>query len=279
MKQATTRSLIVSIARRAYWLFIASRPLTVVTAGLVTALAYRMHNSSSTSGLLEVALPIMMATAASFLLNDVWDIEKDKLSGRIKPFAREILSPSLGIITATLLLVVGGVLSWDNANTALFVCFITIALAVMLYSPFANRWPTLKIAYAGILYVSPIYFGGLARGEFLGIEMFILVAAFAVARELLLDARDVDSDLARGLRTLAAQIGERKAKGLAWACMTAVGVILVVSANSNTATALSWLTTLILAGSYLLSKRSEIVAIHLTKLAMLSGMVAIMTRV
>ncbi len=198
-----------------------TRPHNAVVAGLAAALGYLIATGSLTPGVLLLVVVVACITAGGNVLNDVFDIEIDRINRPERPIPSGAVSLNGARLFAGLLFLVG-------VAASLFTNILCLGFAVV------NT--LILIAYAVRLKKTPL-FGNIAVA-YLAASIFLFGGAFAgidglvqnlplagitflatVARELLKDAEDVDGDAAGGARTLPMIVGIRKTALLAFACV------------------------------------------------------------
>ena len=193
-----------------------SRPLNVVIAAgsvLVGAL---------TSGLLRPDLPVLLAclvagliTGGANAINDVFDVQIDRVNKPGRPLPSGRLTRSQATAFSVILMVLGVAISpalglWG------FLIAILVALLLVAYSAWLKRmplWGNLAVALAAGL---AFLYGGIAVAR---PAPALIPAGFAflfhLGREILKDAEDVAGDRTAGARTLPTRVGVPAA--LRWA--------------------------------------------------------------
>ena len=157
------------------------------------------------------ALPPMLVGAASFAINDYFDLESDRINRRAdRPLVRGRTKPDIVFAISIFLFLVGTILSvLVNAN-----CFLlTLLFSVLAY---LYSFKLKDVAVAGNIYVAstmaiPFIYGGLAVSNGVPVAVLLLSSVAFVsglAREVMGTARDVKGDKrGRGSKTLPMFIG------------------------------------------------------------------------
>jgi len=156
-------------------------------------------------------LPPMLVGAASFAINDYFDLESDRINRRSdRPLVGGRIRPGKAFAVSILLFLVGILLSlFVNANC--FLLTILFSLFACLYS-----FKLKDIAVAGNIYIAstmaiPFIYGGLAVSNEVPAAVLLLSSVAFVsglAREVMGTARDVKGDKrGRGSKTLPMLIG------------------------------------------------------------------------
>jgi 4-hydroxybenzoate polyprenyltransferase len=211
MKPADLKILILKVARL---------PVALIAGACVFAALAVLSKLSIVMMVLQL-LPMVLVTMAAFVLNDLYDVPKDRLAGADKPVALGHVSP----IAARLLaagLVVGALVSAAllQQGYSLFVVVASL-IAVSLYSPLSRRVPVAKGLAAAVLCCAPLAYASAVTSIRFPSAIYLLLIAFMVGRELLLDVLDLRGDLKAGIRTLAAHLGPTLGRAVGWSLMVA----------------------------------------------------------
>ncbi len=211
-----------------------TRPHNAVVAGLTALIGYLVATGTLTPPTLLLAVAVALITAAGNVINDVYDVEIDRINRPDRPIPSGSISLS-GAKAYAVTLFIGG-LAAAALTTALCLA-IALANSVILiaYAVRLKRTPGVGNVAVAYLTASVFLFGG----AFAGIEGLVQNLALAaitflatIAREVLKDAEDVDGDAAGGARTLPMIIGVRGTGVLAFACACgAVAASLVPSGD------------------------------------------------
>jgi len=202
------------------------RPANVVIAAgavLVGALSsgVRPHEGP----VLLACLVAGLITAGGNAINDVCDVDIDRVNKPRRPLPSGRLSRARAGVLGTILLVlgvgIGPALGFRGWIVALAVALLLVAYSVRLKR--TVLWGNLTVALAaGLAFV----YGGIAAGR---PGPALIPAGFAflfhLGREILKDAQDVAGDRAGGARTLPAVAGVAEALG--WAGLVFILLIMV----------------------------------------------------
>jgi 4-hydroxybenzoate polyprenyltransferase len=112
-----------------------------------------------------VAFVVFSACASAiYILNDILDIEADRLHPRkrTRPFAAGELSIPFGLLSSALLLIIGLALAVTAGSWALAAVLGTYILATMVYSTRLKREPVVDVFVLAGLYVLRLVGGGVA---------------------------------------------------------------------------------------------------------------------
>jgi geranylgeranylglycerol-phosphate geranylgeranyltransferase len=202
------------ITRRLRGFFTLSRPLNVVSAGLLTFLGAFVAGGAfeAASATLRAVGATFLAVAAGNAINDYYDRDVDAINRPDRPIPSGLVSP-------------GEALAFSIGCFALAVAFaITLPLlavgiavvnlvALVLYTEFFKGLPGVGNAVVSYLGGSTFLFGAAAVGA-LGSSVGALALLAGIAtfsREVIKDVEDVAGDSEEGLRTLPLVVGERTA--------------------------------------------------------------------
>jgi 4-hydroxybenzoate polyprenyltransferase len=220
------------------------------------------------------SLPILLVTMAAFVLNDLYDVAKDRLAGADKPVALGHVSPA-----ATLLLAVGLIAS-ALASAALleqgYSLFVVVAalIAVLLYSPLSRRVPVVKGLAAAVLCCAPLAYASAVTSIRFPSAIYLLLIIFMVGRELLLDVLDLRGDLKAGIRTLAAHLGPTLGRGVGWSLMV-FSLAALAARTDGTARYLFVAALFSLAAAGAICRKDESRGLKWSRLTLLLGVLAI----
>jgi geranylgeranylglycerol-phosphate geranylgeranyltransferase len=186
----------------------------------------------------------MLGTMACMVVNDLYDVEKDRAARVNRAIAAGRLSAGTAAAYAALL-VVAAVAAAPRTGAGLGLGAVAIALGV-LYSVFARAFPVLKGFYTAGCCCLPLVYGAAVTGARAGAVALAGVALFNAGRETFLDAHHVAGDRRFGVRTLGVLLGPRRARALGIGVMFAGTLVLfpgvtTPSGRSSVAAALALL--------------------------------------
>nr|WP_281435235.1 UbiA family prenyltransferase [Rhizobium lemnae] len=163
---------------------------------------------------LTVFMSIFMATMVGFLVNDMFDIGKDRAAGKRKPLTTGALSIRTGTFYASGMSVaaIAATAACFGVDAAVYITLIIVCAT--FYSPVSAAVPLIKGPYTALLVLSPFVFAS-AIGK-IGVqgEIYVALFSFVLFREMALDAVDLDGDLRAGFKTIAFFIGRKFAFAL-----------------------------------------------------------------
>jgi len=186
-------------------------------AGLVGLLL--MENYLPQNLLLAALVPFLMA-GAGIIVNDIFDLEADRVNAPHRPLPSGRLSVSMAKLEASLLFLAGLMLTL-LANIYAFLLALTNLILEVLYAAKLKRVALVGNLVDSWFVASAFAFGALVAHPLSNIQMLnlTLLASLAflanVGREIYGDLEDVEGDRAAGITTLPMLIGEGKATNLA----------------------------------------------------------------
>jgi geranylgeranylglycerol-phosphate geranylgeranyltransferase len=196
-----------------------------IAAASVTVGAYLAGSPFSPASLAGAAAAFLVA-AGGYALNDLYDVEADRVDKPWRPLASGRL-PGRGALSAVLVTWAGGLALSALAGAVAAIFALSWMLLVWLYSS------RLKSAgLTGHVLVSAVASSGFVLGAALGGNAaagflpFTLGLVFHFAREIVKGAADVRGDIAAGIRTLPAGMGERQR---AFACVASIAAVMALS--------------------------------------------------
>lgn len=194
-----------------------TRPLNVCItfiAVIISGLVCGKHQGINRSIFLA-ALAASLITAAGNIINDIFDIQTDKLNHKInRPLATGELKVVQAIILYALFTIIAFVLAY-YINTAAFIVTILTSIILYYYSYYFKTIPlTGNIVVAGLTSLAFV-FGGIAVGNISGA---VIPAAFAfvinLMREIIKDIQDIEGDKKSGFATFPIKYGIKQSCNL-----------------------------------------------------------------
>ncbi len=167
--------------------------------------------------LLSLLSPLFIEMGA-FALNDVYDVEADKLNGREeRPLVNGEISVKAAWLLGWFFLVLGVLLAYPLGSTA-FAIAAFFAFLAYLYDARLKNMPFLGNAFIALSMAVPFFFASAIVGA-QNVELFLLggiAFLLGLSREIVKDVEDVEGDVkARKAKTLPALVGKKNAIYLA----------------------------------------------------------------
>lgn len=269
----TSREMKRTAARQFLALFRTTRPLSSLVAGTLSAavvIAGQGHLS-----LVSVAAGLAMTglTMFGFVVNDVVDFEKDARAGVRRPIATGELSRRKAVLFAVALLLF--VYLTSPAGVSGGKVLVITSLALVAYSPLAQRFPLGKGAYVAALCCAPLLYGSVTGGVQRSWLSYATLACFVLGREALMDSDELVGDRLSSIETIAAILGCCRTRRIG-AVLMLLSAALLLGIERGSVGRIAALTTLLsLIFVFLWPGLSDRRRIHLSRFPMLIGAVAI----
>lgn len=214
----------LTTARRLQGLISLIRPVNTAIAfiGVAAACVIAHASPSAWEHILMAALAGAFAAASGNIINDVFDIDIDRINKPARAIAAGTVSRRAGAVWAAVC--AAAALLWSIALGAGAVMIVTGSLLLMyLYSAVLKRIPLVGNLVVGLLTAAAFLFGAFVSGHLQdGIVPAVFAFLFNIAREVLKDIEDMRGDRAGGIRTFPLRAGERAALLLVSAVLIAV---------------------------------------------------------
>ncbi|MFA6540317.1 MAG: geranylgeranylglycerol-phosphate geranylgeranyltransferase [Bacteroidota bacterium] len=166
--------------------------------------------------------------AGGMVINDIFDIEIDKINKPLRPLPSGAISTFDALMFYAALTGAGLMMSAYTTVTAVIIAFVAVP-AIFLYSYKLKSTPFYGNLLVGTLTGLAFIFGGAAVGN---IRRSIIPAVFALlintGREIIKDMEDVDGDRKNNVTTFPIQFGMKKSTVLASAFLAAVPVSTII---------------------------------------------------
>lgn len=254
---------------------ITSRPLVSLLSGVLAAGVVTKFSAEDFLYSLLRTLPIVLITMSGFVFNDIFDKQKDILSGKKRPLPAGSLAPRFALVFGIVIAAVAVVSELIVGNFASVAYSIVALFGVVAYSPIAGRYPVLKEFYTAALCCVPLYYSTAIVGAKPSIDLVAALFLFISGRELLLDLADLDGDLLYGIRTLPSYLGHTSSAWIGWAVMWTSSAYLISRTATPVALVASLLLVVSLMASNVLFRFHPRLALGTSRLAMAFGIVTI----
>lgn len=206
-------------------LFVILRPFISSIAGFVAiTVAYFTENSVDAFTQALLFIVVFLTSSFGFVLNDIIDINKDKFNHKDRILVNGKLSLSYAIKFVKYLSILSLVLSSIISPNVFIINFVTLSL-LGVYSYINNKYGFLANIITSIC-SSFVLIIGMATGKFNPIILLLSFSTFflILAREIVLDLRDIDSDTRFEKNSIPIQIGVEKSNII-------VGILLSISTS------------------------------------------------
>ena len=158
----------------------------------------------------------LLTTASSMVINDIYDIENDKIDHPTRPLPSGIISITEAVSTVVLLLGAIGYLS-KNYLRADLQWLLQLSIAIVIsYTPILKRIPLVKNISCAFLVSLSLFFNGLSSTTTeMTVQTNFPLLCLAMSsvffgslyNELLLDMRDIEGDRVAKIKTLPVLLG------------------------------------------------------------------------
>ncbi len=206
--------------------FILSRPVNVLFSFLSVFVAIVICGPLNDWPRIFLAcLSAAFITAAANAINDVYDLEIDRINRPLRPLPQGVLTPREAFVFSISFFFLG-VLSSAFINVQAFIIAVTFSALLTIYSAKFKRLPLIGNFTVSLATAFAFIYGGVAVGHVKN-AVFPAIFAFLMhfGREIIKDMEDVKGDRRYNAQTLPIRYGMRTAKMFATAMLLAlVGV-------------------------------------------------------
>jgi geranylgeranylglycerol-phosphate geranylgeranyltransferase len=196
-------------------LVLLTRPHNGLIAAASVLVGSFLARGSVTPSVVAASGMTFLVCSGAYALNDVYDLETDRLNRPARPLASRAITPRLAVGLAMALWALGAlVVLFGPAPAGAF--FLAWTGLLWLYS-----WKVKALGWAGHLLVSTVASSGLMLGAELGgnwragIIPVGIAFLFHLTREIAKSIADLPGDRSAGLLTVAVRVGE----GRAWSVL------------------------------------------------------------
>jgi geranylgeranylglycerol-phosphate geranylgeranyltransferase len=187
------------------------RPINVVIAGFSVLIAASLSaHFQITPTLVFAILSASLITGAANIVNDIYDIEIDKINQpqRVLPSGKLSLKNAWSAYFVVNIFAL--VLLMGHNGFLLFIAIFSILL-LYFYSAYFKRTILAGNFVVSLMAGLAFVFGAVAIGDWsVGVVPAIFAFLFHLGREILKDLQDVQGDLSKGAVTFAGHFGKRK---------------------------------------------------------------------
>ncbi len=207
-----------------------SRPINIFLGSmsvLITATFFTQF--PSVIKLIFAMLVVMLLNAAANCVNDICDIEIDKINRPNRPLPVGKLNISEVKIFAIILFVVGNVISFSLGIVSFIISMFIATPLMIVYATKLKQiaiWGNLLVSFIlGLAFI----FAGSAFGNYkVGIVPAVLTFLFSLIREIIKDMEDVKGDEQFNANTLPVKIGTDKTKSIVAFLMFVLIIVILI---------------------------------------------------
>ena len=207
-----------------YSLLKTTRPINVILALLSSVISLFSYNFLSISNitciyyhptLLYGFLVIIFYTAAANTINDLYDIESDKINHPNRPLASNSISKKNVIIFLFLLIILGLLCSLKINKNAFYFANLLILPLIAIYTPYLKKSPLIGNIVVSIILGSVFLFTQLLLiNQISDWILFSLAFSLSIIRELAKDMADINGDMQNHIMTFPCKYGLKKSLSL-----------------------------------------------------------------
>ncbi|MFC1500538.1 geranylgeranylglycerol-phosphate geranylgeranyltransferase [Candidatus Zixiibacteriota bacterium] len=170
----------------------------------------------------------VLFTAGGMVLNDVADVEIDRVNKAHRPLPSGMVFRPAAITLAVVLMGMGVIALLPLPPVCRMIAFGSLG-AIIIYDLWGSRQPFVGNLIVSIVSGLAFLLGSLVVGHGLwGAIPGVLTAFFILGREIIKDLEDMEADRQEGLRTLPLVAGEAKARSAARVVLTILIILLVI---------------------------------------------------
>ena len=189
--------------------FLLTRPLNVLISGSAMVVSAAILNSlEETRILVLIVLIVMSYTAAANAINDVLDLEIDKINRPSRPIPSKNLKKRTALEFSFTLFLVGSILSLQLPTAAQFISIVISMPLMIVYSTNLKSKPLIgNIAVSFTISLSFIFCGAAFENIFPMWTPGLLAFGLTLIREIIKDIADLEGDRIAKCRTYPIQHG------------------------------------------------------------------------
>ena len=191
-----------------------TRPLNVLITFLVVVVAILISQSEQLElyTILLASIAASLVAAAGNIVNDIYDIESDKISHPNRVLVLGTLNKTEVKLEYIILNFISAIISINLSQTLFAIVFIS-ALLLFIYSAYLKKIPLIGNIVIALLTGLAFIYGGFASGNPVAA---IVPAVFAflinLIREIVKDIQDIEGDTKAGVITFPIKFGFKKSK-------------------------------------------------------------------
>jgi geranylgeranylglycerol-phosphate geranylgeranyltransferase len=207
---------------RAYLQFIRPSNFVIAFASIFVACLLAGGTMAVLAPMVAAALAGGMIGAGGMVINDLFDIEIDRINKPDRPLPAGLISRKSALFVYALLSIIGIVLNFFTSTAALIIAVAAVPM-IFAYSAFLKRTPLLGNLLVAFLTGLAFLYGGAAVGR-IDATVMPAVLAFLInaGREVIKDMEDREGDALLGARTLPIVYGMRTASIVATILLAAL---------------------------------------------------------
>jgi len=194
---------------------VSGRPMTAAATGIATAGVLFGSGYGTIGHSLLRMTSLMVVVMVAFLANDLWDEKADRAAGRRRPLAMRQVERRTLVIGGTSLGLLAVLIETALGSPDEWLFLVGLGIAGVAYSPLAWRLPKIKNIWMAFVVSGAMLYAASITGTRLSPTGIVSLGIFILGREVLLDVRDLESDLSQGRVSLAGVLGRKMALAVA----------------------------------------------------------------
>ena len=228
--------------------FLLTRPLNVLVSGLAMIISAAILDCLDQKGMLTLVVLVVMAyTAGANSINDVLDLEIDKVNRPSRPIPSKSIRKKKALIFSFFIFLLGSVLSLQLPSSAYFISIVISMPLIVIYSTHLKSKPLIgNIAVSFIIGLSFIFCGTVFENVYPMWTPSLLAFSLTLIREITKDIADLEGDKIAKHNTYPIEAGIKGAIKLISFLSCAVCLVALVPYINNTYN--DWYLTILLIG-------------------------------
>ena len=228
-------------------------------------------SASSDVEFLALSISVILITAGGYVVNDIFDVEADKINKPKKVIITQSISKKQGwtfyIVLNCIGVFLGLYLSFNSQLISLSYYFIGTFLLLFLYSKYLKRLPLIGNLLISILVSMPMFLVyefqnslAIKNNMFTNLFLFIVISQYILfaflstfVREIIKDIEDVKGDYNLKMKTLPILLGRKRTRNIAIVFTMIFFSFLILTLKEAINSTMYYLLTIILIGIFLVS--------------------------
>lgn len=193
-----------------------TRPINVLITFFVVVVAILISQKAQTDlySILFASIAASLVAAAGNIVNDIYDIESDKISHPNRVLVLGMLSPKEAVYLINFLNIIAIIIA-SRVSEILFFLVILSSVILFLYSFYLKKLPLVgNIVIASLTGLTFVYGGFAAGNPMAAIVPALFAFLINLIREIVKDMQDIEGDTKAGVITFPNRFGFQKSKSL-----------------------------------------------------------------
>ena len=218
-----------------YYYFKIIRPLNVFISCVAVIFSATILNSlHKFSTLVLTTLVVMLFTSAANIINDVMDLQIDKINRPLRPIPSGKVKQNIALQFSFYLFLIGSILCVQLPNTAIFIGVLISMPIMIIYSTHLKGKPLIGNIAVSLVIGLSFLFCGAAFGNIYSLWVpCILAFGLTLVRELIKDISDLHGDKSIGYNTFPIKYGIKNTNKLVLFLSFIVGLFAIIPYYNN----------------------------------------------